>query len=232
MSTSVASDRQVTFIQNLIEQVRALTTPENADEVTTAIRPVASIITEVVAGRRPTKAEASQVIETLIGVQRLATPGPTAEQQAILDGLRSHPSGFASSLLAQHGKSGRLSDRQWDAARRLLSDAQAHTERTPEDDAALAHGTVHLNDRGEYIQVRLSKAGRTYGKVWTGSGWEYRGGAVSGLSAATLLTAEQAAEFGHTYHQCVNCAKALTDDRSIAVGYGPTCAAKHGWPWG
>jgi Family of unknown function (DUF6011) len=41
-----------------------------------------------------------------------------------------------------------------------------------------------------------------------------------------------AAEFGHLTGHCCFCSLALKDERSVAVGYGPTCAQKFGVPWG
>lgn len=46
------------------------------------------------------------------------------------------------------------------------------------------------------------------------------------------LTAAEAAHYGRLYGRCVFCGRALSDDRSIAVGYGATCAKHHDLPWG
>lgn len=60
--------------------------------------------------------------------------------------------------------------------------------------------------------------------------FEYRGKAgLKGLSDDTRLSDEAAAKFGRTYGICVRCARHLTDERSIAVGYGATCASNEGW---
>jgi hypothetical protein len=37
---------------------------------------------------------------------------------------------------------------------------------------------------------------------------------------------------GQRFGWCCFCSRTLTDGRSIAVGYGPTCADKFGMPWG
>jgi len=44
-----------------------------------------------------------------------------------------------------------------------------------------------------------------------------------------LMTQAEATEFGRMYNFCVNCGAELTDDRSLAAGYGPTCAVHRGW---
>lgn len=41
-----------------------------------------------------------------------------------------------------------------------------------------------------------------------------------------------AAQFGKTTGKCCFCAHKLTDAKSLAVGYGPTCASHFGLPWG
>ena len=37
---------------------------------------------------------------------------------------------------------------------------------------------------------------------------------------------------GRATGTCCFCARALTDDRSVSVGYGPICAGHYGLPWG
>jgi hypothetical protein len=44
--------------------------------------------------------------------------------------------------------------------------------------------------------------------------------------------AETAAKNGKLTGNCCFCTSALTDKRSTEVGYGPTCAANYGLPWG
>lgn len=41
-----------------------------------------------------------------------------------------------------------------------------------------------------------------------------------------------AAEYGRLHGRCCFCNKALRDERSTAVGYGPDCADHYGLPWG
>ena len=41
-----------------------------------------------------------------------------------------------------------------------------------------------------------------------------------------------AAEYGRASGVCCYCGKELTDGRSQAVGYGPTCAKSYRLPWG
>lgn len=46
---------------------------------------------------------------------------------------------------------------------------------------------------------------------------------------ARKLTEAEAQAFGKLHGFCVNCTKDLDDERSLAVGYGPTCAKRFGW---
>lgn len=91
---------------------------------------------------------------------------------------------------------------------------------------------VHINADGTPVLVKISEMGRPYGKKWNGHRFEYDRSAIAGLSADTLITAEQAAEFGHAHHICVFCCRDLSTPESTAVGYGPVCAKTHNLPWG
>jgi hypothetical protein len=44
--------------------------------------------------------------------------------------------------------------------------------------------------------------------------------------------AETAAKHGQLTGKCCFCNTALTDEKSTAVGYGPTCAKHYHLPWG
>ncbi len=55
---------------------------------------------------------------------------------------------------------------------------------------------------------------------------------TAALKALAVDPAKAAADYGHLTGVCCFCGLALSDERSTAVGYGPTCAAKWGMPWG
>lgn len=84
----------------------------------------------------------------------------------------------------------------------------------------------------EYVKVLRSERGHLYAKVWDGYGWEFTAGLLRLLTADQRITAEQAKQFGVLYSRCVYCSRKLTDDRSIAAGYGPVCADLYRLPWG
>ena len=58
----------------------------------------------------------------------------------------------------------------------------------------------------------------------------WRGGlAITKRTVVRALTQDEASKLGKTHGFCVVCARALTDDRSLFVGYGPECAQNNGW---
>lgn len=108
-------------------------------------------------------------------------------------------------------------------------------------------GFYYIPTSGEYVKVlRSENSGRLYTKVWTptvvedgdgnvideGGSWEYTVGLLRLMHAGQKVNAETAGLFGDLYSRCVFCSRKLTDDRSIAVGYGPDCAEHQGLPWG
>lgn len=59
---------------------------------------------------------------------------------------------------------------------------------------------------------------------------EYWQGGVAIVSATgSLLTQEEASTLGKTYGFCICCGKDLSEDTSLAVGYGATCAGNNDW---
>jgi hypothetical protein len=85
-----------------------------------------------------------------------------------------------------------------------------------------------------YYKVQTSpESGKQYAKRCDEGSWIYEGRKpFAFLRPSHAVTAEDAAKFGHLYGMCVFCSKTLTDERSIEVGYGPTCASHNGLPWG
>lgn len=111
---------------------------------------------------------------------------------------------------------------------------------TPQSEAVEIEDGVYLKD-GHYLKVvhAIHGSGHQYAKVLVPSvdedgkkvfSWEYLGKApLATLSADDKLDTEQAKEFGLLYGCCINCARGLTRDESIYVGYGKTCAKNNGW---
>lgn len=57
-------------------------------------------------------------------------------------------------------------------------------------------------------------------------------GYLAALAEIARAPDKAAAEYGHATGQCSFCARPLSDDRSVAVGYGPVCAVNFNLPWG
>jgi len=120
---------------------------------------------------------------------------------------------------------------------------QAPKEPEPFAAFTLAHRVSNGEDvegvyfkNGTYLKVvKGTNTGNYYAKSWSPEAetWAYEGRRpLYDLTEADRVTAEQAARFGAITGQCVFCGRRLTDERSIAVGYGPTCASHNGLPWG
>lgn len=61
--------------------------------------------------------------------------------------------------------------------------------------------------------------------------FEYVRGVVKNITPEHLMPPEQAAMFSKTVGACCNCLRELTANESLRRGYGPICAARHGWPY-
>ena len=92
----------------------------------------------------------------------------------------------------------------------------------------LYHGTVYkVVEAKNGTGRRYAKALEHHDGSWS---FVFAPGVVSSLSAATLMTAEDASQFGALYGVYCNCGRALTDETSIHFGYGPVCA-RNGWDY-
>ena len=141
---------------------------------------------------------------------------------------------FAESLVAQYDDRGTLTDRQREAAQRMV--ANAATPATP-----VTNGLYVVD--GEYWLVRVGRqSGNQYAMRLAETPvagrklvWEFVRGGLASVRRGRAATAAEAAALGHATSHCCFCGLDLTDDgegRSVDVGYGPVCARKNGLPWG
>lgn len=157
--------------------------------------------------------------------------------KANLSVLDAKDASFALSLCSQFERKGALSEKQLPYVKSLIAKVvKVLGGDTPETTTTdVANGIYFKN--GEYCMVYTTGKGYTAGKVLAINGnkgkWIYQKGIIARLALTNndRLTAEQASVFGRTHAFCVFCVKDLTDQRSLAVGYGPTCADKHGLPY-
>lgn len=84
---------------------------------------------------------------------------------------------------------------------------------------------MHKHDDRIYRVVVSRESGRRYAKQLSedGTHFDYAQGAIRNLSADTLLSLEEAMEFGKATGQCCVCARTLTNPESIELGIGPIC---------
>lgn len=92
---------------------------------------------------------------------------------------------------------------------------------------------------GKVVYVYRARSGHITTKTFDGS-WEYTGKrGLTGCNADSMMTHKAVADLGRLISKdgkgaCVVCLvegrdPTLTDVRSIAAGYGATCAARFGW---
>ena len=109
-----------------------------------------------------------------------------------------------------------------DAAGKLLEDGVYRLG----DTFYKVYHTVH----GANVQVaKVLVVTSTQEGTFSGT-WEYVGKKpIYSLTPAHKLTQDEAKQFGLVYGMCVRCARDLTREESIHVGYGATCASHEGW---
>jgi hypothetical protein len=178
-------------------------------------------------------------LDVLTAVTVTADPTLTA-LQAIVANAAAQPRDreFAGSLAAGLVKYGKLTDRQAPHAARLIA---RYADGTPVAGTPAPSATegLYLHDNGQVRKVYMTRNDRLACKVLHVHGdhatFEYETGGrrivADALQAGTahLMTQDEAAAFGRQYSFCCNCARYLDDDRSVAAGYGPTCADNLGW---
>ena len=102
----------------------------------------------------------------------------------------------------------------------------------PRVEKAPAPSGLHVLD-GEVYRVVVSRdSGRPYAlrlvAACTGA-FEYAPGAVRRLSEDTMMTLEEARDYGVRYGVCAACGRTLTNPESIEYGIGPICRTRY---WG
>lgn len=212
--------RQTKFIQKLAAERRASLTP--APDWLTVPK---------------TSYEASTLIKRLLSVPEDPKPVFEGEQSKmdrieaninnIAGGLRT----YAVSFVQQWKRKKSLSDKQWELVDKMIESLDnPFTDPEP---------GFYKDEDDEVVFVFKSRHGNTTTKTLTDTNqWKYTGQA--GLRRVVdKLTDKEMADLGRRISGtatglCVACLAenrdpTLTDPRSIAVGYGATCASKYGW---
>lgn len=168
----------------------------------------------------------------------------------------------AADILAKSERYGDVTDRQHAYVDSMLRTAEGgpRSARSPLDlkrinamfDTAAANlKRPFVNFLVDGREFRLSQApatGKNPGSLYLKAGGTYAGkvspegafspareapaGLVEALAAFAANPTAAALAYGQATGVCCFCARALTDARSVEVGYGPICASRWGLPWG
>jgi len=180
----------------------------------------------------------------LVSVKPVAADPLLDALRAVADNAAASPRDreFAASLAQGLARYGKLTERQAPHAERLVARYAAGS--TVATAAPSADEGLYTHDDGTVRKVYMTRNDRLACKVLVVTqhddgeyhgAFEYETGGrrivADALAAGTarIMTQDEAAAFGRQYSFCCNCAKYLDDDRSLAAGYGPTCAANLGW---
>lgn len=216
-----ASPKQAAFITSLLPRMEAV----NAE--------AAQTIRAAVANGEVSKADASGLIDSLLAIKPegqaaaapAAAPARTNRYAAKCETCGDRVEAEAGVL---------VKDGKWKVFH-AEGQCSTTTEAAPAADGyEPAKGDVHVLDGVHYRVYIAQGSGRPYAATLTEAArkGDYARGVIQRLSKATLITAEQAAEFGHLSNNCIFCGHAIDTPQSTAVGYGPDCAANRGLPWG
>lgn len=161
-----------------------------------------------------------------------------------------NPKGYAAMIALRIGRDlfrrGEFTTKAASAVIDVLKDAphRAQAAKPSETPSEAPEGMHRIADRIYKVQ-RSQESGRVYAKELvkvsepaTFAGvrvtgeythkfeFQYAAGAVRRLSEATLMTLEEAKEFGALYGTCCVCGRTLTNEESIEAGIGPVCAGR------
>ena len=134
-----------------------------------------------------------------------------------------HPTGSARLLLEMWDF-----DRTRETATVLIDALMA----LPRVEKAPAPSGLHVLDGEVYRVVVSRESGRPYALLLVAActgAFEYAPGAVRHLSEDTLMTLEEARDYGVRYGVCAACGRTLTNPESIEYGIGPICRTRY---WG
>jgi hypothetical protein len=146
---------------------------------------------------------------------------------------------FATSLVEQADRGRTLTPKQREAGERMVGRGNgSQASITPVDNGLYitTDGKVPASIFKLYTTQNDRQGAKALIVQPNGKGtFEYIKGGTRMVAAkvadgtARVLTQAEATAFGKLHGFCVNCARDLDDDRSLAVGYGPVCAKGLGW---
>lgn len=161
---------------------------------------------------------------------------------------------FAASLVMQYRSKGALSEKQWDAAERMIRKVADTKTRKATLQRSVDVSAIENLLRGAKVKRPVFRAaelafslaptsGKNAGAVYVKRGPDYQGKIMNGqfLPASTCLpsTADavvsvandprgEAIKYGRTTGRCSCCGRELSDPVSVEMGIGPICADRWG----
>lgn len=125
---------------------------------------------------------------------------------------------------------------EFETASKMIDRAKAANRKRPAKAAPGKPEDGYYEMNGDIIKVQWNRAGthmyaKRLRKDDVHAGFQVESGLVNRMQGATPLTPETAAVYGPLYGRCLNpkCSRLLTDEESIARGFGPECWGKMGW---
>jgi hypothetical protein len=243
---SACASSPLAQVAGLVSRVEALVAPLGDDvptEVTTLVLAASPLIGTVLGGDTTNWLGAKRLLLSIreqVGIanknQRAIAAADAQVNdplyqalKAVAGGLNCRDAANANSLLDGWNRFGSLTERQQAWAEKLTAPAAPPVANglyvcTLDGVIRKVYTTQNGNAGVKRLSVINGKGSFNYEK---GGVAIVRGGLASG--AVRILTQAEAQAFGRQYSFCVNCAITLTDDRSLAAGYGETCAGNNGW---
>ena len=238
---------QVVGLVNLVEAHAATLADTSTLEAT-----VAAIEPQVLAALAGDQVAATNVVPALLGVleqvdqvavQQVRAGDPNAARvealRTALASLTARDMTFAASLISQYDTRGTLSDKQWVYVDSLAAKGAPVVAGVPAVNVGeglyvtgLAMVVVYRTRNGHLASKTAERAGQAF--TYTGKAGIERIRTAFARNDAHEITEREAAAFGAATGSCIVCLAhgrdpLLTDDRSIAAGYGPVCATNKGW---
>lgn len=223
MSVVAITPRQQAFIRSLIEERAVVLGIDDIDAYITAQR-----IGEL------TGRSASQLIDHLKGIAVPASSKPEhahlpESQRIIVNKFAKDCELCGHSVSAGGGWACQTSAgwRTYHRAGECVEQSAVKTVVVAKRAYRLADGTIgvaYTTQNGNLAMRRLVIDEDNKGSL------EYwKGGVAIVRSEGVELTQEEASSLGRTYGWCVNCCRPLSEDQSLSVGYGETCARNNDW---
>lgn len=220
----LATEKQVNWIKTLLAERNM--TPEQYGVTMERLDPESP--------KRISKDKASDMLEKLLAikVRRMMSDG----QRDLLATLtvEGHEGiTMERALAVWTGMQGKV---EFDAASKMIDRAKAANRKRPAKAAPGKPEDGYYEMNGDIIKVQWNRAGthmyaKRLRKDDVHAGFQVESGLVNRMQGATPLTPETAAVYGPLYGRCLNpkCSRLLTDEESIARGFGPECWGKMGW---